>query len=140
MRSAIPIIKSAFRRLTSASGSRMSAKTLPLLFVLTGLFIFALYRGSVQCFSVSEPRIDLLNLVKRRLNSLARFLLKGMEHINDAAKFDGVDRPEGVSVEIRYNLENTSAFEPFQGFCIGMLAALLGRSQSEADTSLNIVG
>jgi hypothetical protein len=36
------------RRLTSASGSPMSAKMLPLLLVLTGFFIFALHGDFVS--------------------------------------------------------------------------------------------
>ena len=64
-------------------------------------------------------------IVSRSLASLSRFLLESVEHVHNVGKTDGVDRSEGVSIEVVHDLQHATAAEALQRLGSGMLAALL---------------
>jgi hypothetical protein len=71
-----------------------------------------------------------------RSNAFLRFLLKGVEHVNQAGEANRVDGPVGVTVEILDDFKNTTAAKPFQDLYRLCLAAALCRVQGMPDASL----
>lgn len=64
--------------------------------------------------------------------------MKGVQHIDHTLELDGVDRPERVTVKVRYDLQNARAAESVKRLGVGMLAALLGRPERKADAAFDL--
>ena len=76
----------------------------------------------------SQARADQFDVVSRSLAALPRFLLKGVEHVDNAGKTDGVDGPVGVAIEVIYDLQNATG---------GGAASGSGSSGATAQASTN---
>ena len=61
-----------------------------------------------------------------------------MQHVDRALELDRVDRPEGVAIEIRYDLENACTCETGERLGVRMLATLLRRSKRKSDAALDL--
>src|SRR5207253_3212640 len=130
MIAAMPITISAFARCSSASGTPISAKTLPLLFVLLALLIFCL---RVQFDCRLQSCLDSVDVVHRRFDSLRRLLLERMQDVNHSLELHGINGAIRVTGKVRGNLENVSSAKTLQRFCILRLVTLLRRAKRETN-------
>jgi hypothetical protein len=83
----------------------------------------------VKLFGVAQAGFNRLDLTLGCGNSLFRFLLKCMEHINRACKADGVDRPKGSTIEIIDYLKDGTTAESLERFSRNRLAIALNLMQ-----------
>jgi len=68
--------------------------------------------------SSPQPRLDYLDISLGRCNVALRFLLEGVQDINDLGEPDGMDAPIRVSVMVVDDLDNTASTEALEGFGI----------------------
>src|SRR5665213_2367260 len=129
----MPRTISALTRCSSAFGRPRSAKTFPLLFVTLTFFIFSLRVG---CFCVFKATFDLFDLGLGRLDARLRFLLEGVQYVQNALHSDGINRSKSIAVEIGDDLQNAGTLTPLQRLSIRMLATLLSGSQGEPNALL----
>jgi hypothetical protein len=62
-------------------------------------------------FRALEARLDQIDLMLRCRNALLRFLLKGMQYIDDASKPDRIDCTICIAVEVVDDFKNPAPAE-----------------------------
>ena len=62
-----------------------------------------------------------------------------MQHVDHALELDGVDRPEGIAVEVRHDFDNACAAKSLEQLGVGMLATLLGRPQRKSNAAFDVL-
>jgi hypothetical protein len=89
----------------------------------------------VKLLGVAQAGLNQLDFSLGCGDSLFRFLLKRMEHVNHVGKADGVDRPEGATIEIIDYLKDGTTAESLERFRRRRLAAALNPMQRVPDIS-----
>jgi hypothetical protein len=89
----------------------------------------------VKLLGVAQAGLDQLDVSLGCGDSLFRFLLKRMEHVNHVGKADGVDRPEGATIEIIDYLKDGTTAESFERFSRKRFATALNLMQRVPDIS-----
>jgi hypothetical protein len=86
-----------------------------------------------------EAPLDQVDLAPWRFDSVLRFLLKGVEHVNAASQSHGVDGAICVPGMVFNDLQNAGSAEPSEGLRIGMLSALLCHVERKAHGILDVL-
>src|SRR5688500_13282554 len=110
----------AFNRCVSASGMPISAKILPLLTSCSGSFctiaLSLLFEGRfMNDLGFPQAPPDHFDIRLRRFDALLRFLLKGMQHIENPRKAHGVDSPVSVALMSFHHLQHATTAKSLQG-------------------------
>src|SRR4051794_33122670 len=71
----------------------------------------------VVFFGPLQARLDQVDIPLRSCDAFLRFLLKGMQDVDNAGESDGVDGAVRVAVEVIDDLEDTPATKSFE--CLG---------------------
>src|SRR5260221_12962928 len=118
---------SDFARRAAASGRPRSSNTFPLLRSMRGAVpprldsTVALAPALIVSLRPLEPLPQELNLLLRRRDSVLRFLLKNVKHVDPPLEPDRVYTSVSVSLVVGHDLEDTRSAKPPEGLCIQVL-------------------
>jgi hypothetical protein len=77
-------------------------------------------------------------MARRRAASL-RFLLEGVQNIDDASKLDRIDGPVSVAIEVLHHFQHARAAKTLERLCRLMFFSRLRREDRETYRFLDIV-
>jgi hypothetical protein len=80
-----------------------------------------------------QPRFDQFLVLFGRLNALARFFLKAVQHVDAIAESDGIHCAIGIAIVVFHNLKHSGGPEAFERLGLLMFKSALCQIQSIAD-------